>query len=306
MNQRITRRRFGQVVLTGTVAYGLSTFASRLLAQTSPTKNSSVLIGVSFSRQGSTSSQLVVQSLHLTTGQVQTQTSIPVQQQTNTQLQPLTTAAQNLQPYEQLSALTSILDGRLIIATNPVRGSDQANPTRLTIVQGSSSQTLNVSGLDPQEALWSLLGTNDGSLIGLVGKTNGSFPYRLANIDIQTGQLSLISFTLPSFEWFSNLTQCPDGKIYATAAGFEGGISLVQLDLKQGLLIRLPQLSFKTGYWRNGLNSLTCSLGGKFLALAAPSRHASIKYLYTVDPGTGAMSLQRTFNVNKITGYVIV
>jgi len=166
MNQRITRRRFGQLVLTASAATGIATFASRLLAQTTLIKNSSVLVGVSFSRQGSSgfsprattgSSQLVVQSLDLKTGQVQIQTSIPVQQQTNSKPQPLTTAAHNLQPYEQLSALTSLLDGTLIIATNPVRGSEQANPTRLTIVQGSSSQTLNLSKLAPHEGLWSLL-----------------------------------------------------------------------------------------------------------------------------------------------------
>jgi WD40 repeat protein len=301
MNQSMTRRRFGQLVLAATAGAGSVTFASRLLAQTALTKKSSVLVGVNFSNQGSSvsprattaSSQLVVQSLDLKTGKVQTQTSIPIQ--------PLTNAPQSLQPYKQVSALTSLLDGTLVIATNPSIGREQANPTRLTTVQGLSSQTLNVSKLAPHEALWSLLGTNDGSLIGLVAKTNGSFPYKLVNIDIQTGQVSFISFTLPTDEWFSNLTQCPDGKIYATAARAGGDISLVQLDLKQGQLIRLPQLSFNGRYWRSGLNSLTCSPGNKFLALAAPNRHTAIKNLYTVEPGTGAMSLRGTFDVTQIT-----
>jgi len=302
MNQSITRRRFGKLVLTATAVSGISAFANRLSARTTPTQNSS-LIGVGFSRQGGkASSQLVVQSLDLKTGRVQTHTNFPVQQQTNTQLQRLTIAAQKLHPYEQLSALTSLPDGTLIIATNPARSSEQANPTRLTIVRSlSSAHTLNVSKLAPQDALWSLLGTKDGSLIGLVGKKKGGLPYRVAKIDVKTGQLSFMRFTLPTNERFGNLTQCPDGKIYATAAGFKGGINLVQLDLEKGRLIRLAQLSYNNRNWSNGFNSLTCSAAGKFFALAAPHRHASIQNLYTVEPRTGVMSLQRTLDVNQIT-----
>jgi len=264
MNQRITRRRFGQLAIASTAVAGISTFASRLMAQTPPP----VLVGVNLGRQASSattpgattvSSRVFVQTLALRTGEIQERANLQVQAPATTQPQSRTNlssarTAQPLQPYAQLGGLTSMADGTLILSSNPVGSGQQANPSRLTTIVGSSSQTIKVSGLDPQNALWSLLVTNDGSLLGLVANKNGKPPYRLANVNAQTGQVSFINFTLPSNEWFSSLTQCPNGNIYLLSAGFGGGTSLVQLDLGQGQVIRLPQrLRLNNVDWNTGL-----------------------------------------------------
>ncbi|MBR8835404.1 MAG: hypothetical protein DSM106950_15610 [Stigonema ocellatum SAG 48.90 = DSM 106950] len=302
MNHGITRRKFGQLIIAGTAVTGISTFASRLNALTVPTLKSPILAGVSLSRQASSpttvTSQVVVQTLALKTGQVQQQMNIQVQSPTNS----LVSATQTLRPYDQLGGFTSTADGTLILSTNPTGSRQQANPSRLTTIVGSSSQTMNVSGLAPEDALWSLLATNDGSLIGLVARTNGRSPYRLANIDIHTGKLNFINFHLPTNEWFSNLTQCPNGNIYAVSAGFRGGTSLVQLDLRSRRLIRLPRFSLNGVNWRNGFNSLVCSGDGQFYALGNPNKYGIKGALYSVDLSTGALTKQIEFlDYQKIT-----
>ncbi len=225
MNQRITRRGFGQLVIASTAVAGISTFASRLMAQTAPP----VLVGVYLRRQASSAttpgattvtSRVIVQTLAMRTGEIQERANLEVQAPATTQRQSqtnlLASTTQSLQPYTQLGGLTSMADGTLILSSNPVGSDQQANPSHLTTIVGSSSQTINVSGLDPQNALWSLLVTNDGSLLGLVANKNGKPPYRLANVNAQTGQVSFINFTLPSNDWFSSLTQCPNGNIYGS------------------------------------------------------------------------------------------
>lgn len=301
MNQHLTRRRFGQLAIASTAVAGVSIFAGRLEAQTAP----SVLVGVILGRQASSTttatSQVIVQTLAPATGQVQPLANVQVQPPT-TNLSARALVAPPLQPYAQLSGLTSMADGTLILSSNPTASSQQADPSRLTKIVGSSPQTINVSGLDPQNALWSLLVTNDGSLIGLVANKNGKPPYRLANIDMQTGQVNFINFTLPTNEWFSNLAQCPNGNIYSLSAGFGGDISLVQLDLSQGQLIRLPQRLRLNGVdWGTGLNSLTCSRDGQLYALGNPNKYDPRLALYSVDLSTGAMTRQTDVDYNKVT-----
>lgn len=303
MNQRITRRKFGQLVLAGTAVAGITSFASRIAAQTVPTLSSSMLVGVSVNRLASSATtltnQVVVQTLDLTTNQVQSQTNISVQSLATNQFEGL--PEETLLPYRQLGGLTIATDGTRIQSSNPVGGSQQANPSRLTFTNmDSSSRTINVSGLDPRDALWSVLATNDGSLIGLVGKKNGSLPYRLANINIQTGQLNFIDFTLPPNEWFNNLTQCENGNIYTVSAGFGGGATVVQLDLKQRELIRLPQLSLDGVDWSTGLNSLACA-DDKVYAFGNPNKYDPRRALYTVDLSTGFLTKQIDLDYDKIT-----
>jgi len=298
MSQRMTRRKFGQMAIAGTAVAGVSIFASKLRAQTAP----QVLAGVGFSSQPSSAatvtSEVVVQTLALTTGQVEPLANVPVQPNTNLP----SIVAPPPQPYAVVSGLTSMTDGTLILSSNPVGSSQQANPSRLTRIVGSSSQTIDVSGLDQQNALWSVLATNNGSLIGLVANKKGRPPYRLANINMQTGQVNFINFTLPANELFSNLVQCPNGNIYALSVGLGGDVSLVQLDLNQGQVIRLPQrLTLNGVAWSTGLNSLTCSGEGQFYALGNPNKYDPRLALYNLDLSTGNLTRQRDVNYNKVT-----
>ncbi len=86
---------------------------------------------------------------------------------------------------------------------------------------GTPIKTLIVSGLKQNQQLGSLLGTNDGRLIGLVGKKNGTPPILLVDINLQTGEISSINkIKFPNDERVSNLAECPDGKLYTSLVGF--------------------------------------------------------------------------------------
>ena len=202
---------------------------------------------------------------------------------------------------EQLTGLTSLADGTLVLAITPVSTSKKGdNPTRLTFL-GTPSKTLTVSGLKKQEALESLLLTNDGSLLGLVVKKNASPPVRLVDINPQTGEISSKDkVILPGNQQFSNLAQCPDGKIYTTSVERDGSTNLVQLDLAQKKPITQAQLRFNNTVWIGGLNSLVCSPEGQLFAFGA-RWHESPKYLHTVDVSTGVMTRLRAFDVAKVT-----
>lgn len=306
MSQSITRRKFGQIAIAGTAVAGVTIFASRVKAQTT----TQVLAGVSFNRRASSNTtatdEIVVQTLAITTGQVQQLAHI--QSQPNTNIGGQLSNSDNLsldaslQPYTLMSGLTAMTDGTLILSSNPVGSSQQANPSRLTKIVGSSSQTIDVSGLDRQNALWSLLATNNGSLLGLVAGKNGKPPYSLANINMQTSEVNFINFSLPTNQWFSNLVQCPDGNIYAISVGLGGDVGLVQLDLNQGKPIeRLQRLRLNGIDWRTGFNSLTCSAEGQLFALGNPNKYDSRLALYSLELITGNLTKQIDVNYSKVT-----
>ena len=340
MNQRLTRRRFGQLVIAGAAAAGIGTLATRSLAQTQPEG----LVGVRPSRfrantatpnaatpsapaisaavdsggeslatdiaptVGADASSaaiakpspgLVVDSLDLTGRQFQEQRITQDELQTTSQAPD--GATQILEPYSQVSGLASLPGGTLVQVSNPVKSNEKGNPSRLTFLD-TSPRTLNVLGLEQQDALESVLVTNDGSsLIGLVGRKNGTPPYRLANINRETGQISFIDFPLPADERFSNLTQCPDGTIYTTALAQQGNTSLVQLDLSQRQLIRGAQLRYNGQDWFTGLRSLACSTGGQLFALGNPDRYQSRSLLFTVNANNGEMSFLSEVDSTNIT-----
>lgn len=303
MSQPITRRKFGQMAIAGTAVAGVSMYASRLRAQTTP----QILAGVSSNLQASNAdtvtNEVSVQTFNLTTGQVQQVENI--QSQPNTDLSTSTdtpSIAASAQPYALVNSLTAMADSTLILLSNPVGSSQQDNPSRITRIVGSSSQTINVSGLAPQNALWSLLAANNGSLIGLVANKNSKPPYRLANVNTQTGQVNFINFVLPANEWFSNLVQCPNGDTYALSLDLGGNISLVQLDLSRGRSSRLPQRLRLNGIdWRTGFNSLTCSAEGQLYALGNPNKYDPMLALYSLELSTGNLTKQIDVNYNKVT-----
>ncbi|PHM09103.1 hypothetical protein [Nostoc sp. 'Peltigera malacea cyanobiont' DB3992] len=289
MNYKVSRRRFGQLALAGTVVSGLSYLTKKALAET-PSLNivgigSSPLINtdqtvitevnttelVENTALNSVSTDikpvgLVLQSLMTGKAQVLTDKSTPL-----------------LEPNEILSGFTSLSDGTLVVAITPVAISRrQATPTRITFL-GTPVKTLIVSGLKPNQQLGSLLGTNDGRLIGLVGKKNGTPPIRLVDINLQTGEISSISkVKFLEDERVSNLAECPDGILYTSIVGAYGETTLVQLDPNQKKPIRLGQLKVNGQAWNNGLQSLVCSTTGQLLAFGA-MRYETPNAVFIVD-----------------------
>ena len=285
MMQKLTRRRFGRLAIAATAGAALSTLASKTFAQPSL-----VICGVStnYGASNGTASpagRLVVQYLDVTQGLVFDKTTDLVSNQNL----PL------LKPRERLTGLSYLSDGTLVLSSNSTK-TDKKSTTIKFI--GSSSKELTVLGLAAQ-TIESLLVTNDGSLLALVGQSNGAPPFKLANIDRNTGQISFLNFTLPADQRFNTLAQCPDGKIYATAIGRLSETSLVNLEPERGELTNLAQLNIKGKLWDNGLRSLACSPAGQLFALGAP-RYETNNSVYTIEPHTGEMTLLREFDVNNI------
>ena len=172
-------------------------------------------------------------------------------------------------------------------------------PTRL-LFMGTSPRSQPVSGLQPQEAIESLLLLKDGSLIGLVVGKDGSPPARIADINPQNGQISFTErVSLPTDQRFSTLAQCPDGKLYTSVYQRNGDTELWQLDLGQKTATFVTKLTIDGKQWNNGLQSLVCNSAGQLLALGA-LRYKTTSSLYTVDVNSGAMTLLRNFNVAEI------
>lgn len=217
-------------------------------------------------------------------------------------VQDVTTAT--LDVGEKVIGLTSLANGTLVLAVGPVRAGKKENtPTRLIFV-GTSPRTLTVSELDRQYALESLLGLNDGSLIGLVIRKNNMPPVRLVDINLNTGEVSFTDrVNLPAQERFSQLMQTPSGSVYATVVG-QLKTKLVRLDLAQRRVMNLALLNFNGRDWNSGLNDMASSPtspGNKLFALGAP-RYVSPNNLYIVDASTGAMTLlKEKWEVTKIT-----
>lgn len=289
MNQRLTRRQFGQLAIVGTAGAGfatLATIASKTFAQTPALTPELAIIGVRPGQIISDSTRtLELQYLNLVTSQVET----------------VTTAA-TLQSADQITGFTALADNSLIVAITSASTSEQGgDPTRLLSL-GTSPKTVNVSGLNKQEVLESLLVLNDGSLVGLVVRKDGQPPIRLVDIDPPTGKIiDKNRIKLAKEQRYSNLAQCPDGKIYTTSVARDGTTSLVQLELAQKKSIAITQLRLDNMTWNNGLQSLACSPASQLLALGALF-HATRQSLHIVDVKTGNMSrLPQAFQVTKIT-----
>lgn len=305
MSYKLSRRKFGQLALAGTLVSGLSYQTNKAFAQTPSLK----IIGIGSSPIISTDKTdspevnttelnsitrknvatdikpvgLVLQSLITGKAQILTNKSTPL-----------------VESNETLSGFTSLSDGTLVVAITPVSTSrKQATPTRITFLS-TPVKTLIVSGLEENQQLGSLLGTNDGRLIGLVGKNNGTPPIRLVDINLQTGEISFINkVKFPENERVSNLAECPDGKLYTSLVESDGDTFLVQLDSNQKKPIRLGQLQVNGQAWNNGLQSLVCSGTGQLLALGA-LRYQTPNTMYSVDKNSGNMTRLQDFDVTQI------
>lgn len=280
MNRKLTRRQFGQLAIASTTS-GFAYLVNKGFAQT---PNLSIYSARPIPKAG----VVFMESLNVVTGEIQ----------------DLTTAT--IVPGEQLIGFTSLANAErtLVLAIGAVRAGKKENVATQLVFLGTSPRIVTLSGLKKQEALESLVGLNDGSLIGLVMKNTITPPVKVVNIDINTGQVTKIDkINLRHTERFNNLTQCPNGTIYTTAVTREGETNLVQLDLGQGKAVPLAQLNYNSMVWDSGLSDLVCSPaspGGELLALGA-SRYETINNLYTVDAKSGAMNLQREVDVTKIT-----
>ncbi|MEH2082744.1 MAG: hypothetical protein V7K89_23020 [Nostoc sp.] len=307
MNYKLSRRQFGQLALAGTVVSGLSYLTKKALAET-PSLN---IVGIGSSPMVTTDQTAITE---VNTTELVENTAL---NSVSTDIKPVGLVLQSLvtgkaqvltdkstpllEPNEILSGFTSLSDGTLVVAITPVAISQrQATPTRITFL-GTPIKTLIVSGLKQNQQLGSLLGTNDGRLIGLVGKKNGTPPIKLVDINLQTGEISSISkIKFLDDERVDNLAECPDGILYTSIVGAYGDTTLVQLDSNQKKPIKLGQLKVNGQAWNNGLQSLVCSATGQLLAFGA-MRYETPNAVYIVDKNSGNMTRLQDFDTTQIT-----
>lgn len=313
MTHTLTRRRLVQLMAASTVAgagsrFAGSRFAGKIVAQAAdlvvlsvtagpiPTTTAVPEVGTTegdsagVPSTGSLAVRVLVQSIDVTTGQVQT---VPTPQ-------ALPHGAPVLNSIEAVTGFTTLADSTIVLAITPVSGSKyETAPTRLTLLR-TPPMVLTVSGLAKGEELESVVADTEGGLLGLVTRKNGRPPARLATIDLVTGAISTVNrIHLPATWPFRSLTQCHDGTLYTTAVEKYGGTMLAHLDLGQKTPLALVRLTVGGMAWNNGLESLVCSRAGQLLAFGAP-RYVTPNALYAVDRGSGAMTKLRTVDSAKV------
>ena len=301
MELKLTRRRFGQLAIAGTVVAVLGNFQRKVFSQISTP--ALVVIGI---RLGPIPSpdvdtglddpvldpdeirivpnaavELILETLNIADAQPK---SLPIPQIL-------------LDSEDQVTGFTSLFDGTLVVAISPVPTKRKGSgPTRLIV--GPDPITVTISGLNKNEQLGSLVGTTDGRLLGLVVKNNGRPPVRLVEVDWETGKFAN-ELKLPKNQRFSNLAEC-DGKLYTTGIDKDGKTSLLLLDLHKGTPDFIAELKVDDTSWDNGLESLVCSPANQLFAFGA-LRYQYPKALYSVDESSGDMMKLQNFDVAKIT-----
>jgi hypothetical protein len=301
MELKLTRRRFGQLAIAGTVVAVLGNFQRKVFSQISTPQL--VVIGVRLGPIPSPDVDTGLDDPMPDTDEISIVPSATVGlileslDIADAQPKPLPIPQILLDSDDQVTGFTSLSDGTLVAAITPVPTKRKGGgPTRLIV--GPSPTTVTISGLKKREYLGSLVGTKDGRLLGLVVKKNGRPPVRLVEVDWTTGNFSS-KLKLAKNQRFSNLAEC-DGKLYTTGIDKDGKTSLLLLDLQKGDLNFIAELKVDDTSWDNGLESLVCSPANQLFAFGA-LRYQYPNALYSVDQSSGAMMKLQNFDVAMIT-----
>lgn len=325
MNLRIKRRRFGQIALASAAAAATANLADKTLAQSQPVIygarlgapatppkaaiNATTNFAGATTDAPNTTPRIVVESLNLTTGQQISTSDLPQASVQNRQVaDPTADSAVAIASRERLTGFTTLADGTFLLAT--VATTDRGSFTRLSFGDSKSSRSgLKVSGLQRNSTVENLLSTKDGRLLTILSLYQGTPPFEVAVLDSKTGRVSSSNElpAVPENRRLSNLTQAPDGTIYATAVGMEGSTDLVQVDLTnraiatgRGQIIYIASLTFNHRTLDNDLAGLAFSPSNQLFALADPN-YEGTNSLFSVDIKTGAMTWLRQFAVEKIS-----
>ncbi|MBW4633803.1 MAG: hypothetical protein KME30_18450 [Iphinoe sp. HA4291-MV1] len=279
MKLKLTRRQFGQLMIASTAVAGLGYLGKKTFAQT-PLITSSTIYGAHPDRQRG---GLVLQSLNLTTKQIQDIGTVPIERG------------------ERLESLTYLALNTFLLTIGPVTASKKENdpPRLVTVILGQIPVSVPVPGFNKLETLRSVRVTNDGSLIALVHRKDKKSA-RLVNLNARTAAISnRDNIKLPENERFDNLVQLPNGITYTTIFGLQGDTSLVPLNLETGQVSQGVQLKINGTVWNNGFTSLA-SAPGNLIYAVGNGRHLTPNNLYTIDPSTGAITLVQQWDAVKI------
>lgn len=299
MNYMLSRRRFVQLAIasgTGTALFQLTskTIAQQKLLivglQIGPAINSSSVANLRLDSLDDDSDPTV------TYPEITQQISFVSLNEVTGQAEKLSLAPVTLAAGEEVTGFTALTNGTMVVAITPASNSKKdVNPTRLVFLSTPNNQSVTISGLKKQEKLGSLVGTSDGRLLGLVSRKDNKPPFRLVDINIQSGAINASSrVKIPENDRLTNLAQCDDGNVYAIATDKSGDTSLVNLNSQQ----KTP-ITVNNQVWNNGFQSLICSSANQLFAFGT-TRYESRQYLYVIDPQTGKLTLPKQFEANQI------
>jgi hypothetical protein len=301
MKLKLTRRQFGQLAVLATAATATGLFSNKILAQ----QSSTVILGA---RPGDisdpdTSTDPNSDTTDLTDGSA-TADIVPSTLQTivvesfdvgSQDIKTVLTTSPILETSEQLSGFVSLKDGRLVVAATNI-DPDKKKKQSVRLIFLSESKSVAVSGLKNNEALRSLLRLKDGTLVGLVGKINGTPPSRIVTINPDTGEVTDRD-KIPEQKRVTAIAQCPDQTFYGIATEKTGETSVFQIGQEQS-----TKLIFNGQPWNNGFIGLVCAASNQLYGLGALRHQEYPFYLHTIDPKTGEIKrIEKGFNVSAIT-----
>lgn len=230
-------------------------------------------------------SQIIVRSLSLATLTVQERGKLPNRAQ------------------ERLADLSEDKDRSIAVLRTSIapgvsrRGLVRAAGTPEVVTDASSWE---VTGLSSFFAISSFLVPMTGSPIAFVSHYSDTQPFFLATLDHQQGRTTVVrTVALNSQARFGNLTQCPDGKIYATCLAQQWDTHIAQVDVATQTVALLRGLTLKGKSVPRDLADLACSSSNRLYALADPD-YSGTNDLFAVDLTTGAMTLIQEFDVDRM------
>ena len=338
MNLKIKRRTFGKLaIISAAVTTGLANFMSRVFAQQSEQLYGVLLSSTSSSQTvdsvdaaaANITPAIVLQSLELANLTTQEPSTAEISEGSVSNQQDATETVPKAllvkKPSNRITGFTVLSDNTFVISTvaetkdgdfsrlifsDSLKKNEKKSPKKGLKVKKVKSSKYKYTTIE------SLLATTinnktDNLLLSVISLSGGGTPFELAFIDSSSGQIDASAETgLPELspqERLSNLAQSPEGKIYATSVGGQGGVSLVELDLAnravvtgRGKKIRVVDLSFNNKPLEDDLASLAFSSSGQLFALADPSDEGT-NSLFIVDVKSGELTLLRKFAVDKIT-----
>lgn len=207
-------------------------------------------------------------------------------------------------PDEELRGLVQFGDHRLVLLRTSLAAGESAR-ARLKVLgvpgQLVGSQELAVSGLEPFASLDHLLVGWGARYYGLVSHYLDTPPYQLVTFHLGSRGISILkSLDMPAQARYANLTQCPDGAIYATSLAPQQDTRLVKLDPESAQVTDLSPLTLNGRTLPNDLSGLACDPSGQLYALADPQRRGTAS-LFAVDAATGALRWVTDFAADKMT-----
>lgn len=295
----LSRRRFAQLAIAGTTGIALFQLTKKTIAQ-----QNLLIVGLQI---GPAINSISVANLRLDSldddsdptvsyPAITQEISFVSLNEVTGQAEKLSLAPVTLSAGEEVTGFTALTNGTMVVAITPASNSKKdVNPTRIVFLSTPDNQAVTISGLKKQEKLGSLVGTSDGRLLGLVSRKDNKPPFRLVDINIQTGAINASSrVKISGNNRLSNLAQCADGTMYAIATDKSGATSLVNLNSQ-----RKTPITANNQVWNNGLQSLVCSSANQLFAFGA-TRYQWRQSLYIIDPQTGKMTLPKEFPANQI------